>query len=143
MESPLSRRDSRFQHLLQPIRCVMNLCMYVYGFSLISIPLACSELADNWNVDIAAELEDYLEELASIKISLDGGHTSLNFAEAALLIQVRIVVHSPCPVRISKEGVMSARADFVVSMAAFRAPLASTARKSSSCTAWCFTRWTW
>lgn len=32
-------------------------------------------------------LEDYLEDLSSIKITLDGGGSSLNFAEAALLIQ--------------------------------------------------------
>lgn len=47
------------------------------------------DLADNWDVDIAQELEDYLEELESIQISVDGGKSSLNFAEAALLIQVR------------------------------------------------------
>jgi hypothetical protein len=36
-------------------------------------------------------LEDYLDELDGLKISLDGGQTNLNFAEAALLIQVRDV----------------------------------------------------
>jgi condensin-2 complex subunit H2 len=46
-------------------------------------------LAQNWNIDVAKDLEDYLDELEHIQISFDGGKTSLNFAEAALLIQVR------------------------------------------------------
>jgi hypothetical protein len=46
------------------------------------------DLADNWSINIATELEDYLEELETIQISLDGGKTNLNFAEAALVIQV-------------------------------------------------------
>jgi len=54
-------KENRFSHLLQPIR----------------------DLAQNWNVDIAKELEEYLEEVASISIV----HNNLNFAEAALLIQ--------------------------------------------------------
>jgi hypothetical protein len=49
-------------------------------------------LAGNWNIDIANELEDYLEELESVTISFDGGETNLNFAEAALLIQVGVCV---------------------------------------------------
>jgi condensin-2 complex subunit H2 len=51
--------------------------------------LICSDLAQNWAIDVAKDLEDYLEELESIKISFDGGKTSLNFAQAALVIQVR------------------------------------------------------
>jgi len=46
------------------------------------------DLARNWDIDIASSLEDYLDELDGLKISLDGGQTNLNFAEAALLIQV-------------------------------------------------------
>ena len=45
------------------------------------------DLADTWNIDIAQELENYLDELSTLKISLDGGKSSCNFAEAALLIQ--------------------------------------------------------
>lgn len=45
------------------------------------------DLATNWNIDVAKELEDYMEELETLKISFDGGRTTLNFAEAALLIQ--------------------------------------------------------
>jgi condensin-2 complex subunit H2 len=53
-----------------------------------------SDLAKNWNIDIAHELEDYLAELSAIEISFDGGHTNLNFAEAALLIQGSACIYS-------------------------------------------------
>lgn len=36
---------------------------------------------------MAKDLEDYLDELEHLQISFDGGRTSLNFAQAALLIQ--------------------------------------------------------
>ena len=39
------------------------------------------DLAQNWNIDVASELEDYMDELEDIKISFDGGETELNFAE--------------------------------------------------------------
>ena len=52
------------------------------------------DLALNWNVDVAKELEEYLEDLEGISISFDGGKTSLNFAEAAILIQGSAVVYS-------------------------------------------------
>jgi len=48
----------------------------------------CRDLAQNWDVDIASSLEDYLEDLEEITITLDGGASKVNFAEAALLIQV-------------------------------------------------------
>lgn len=67
----------RFTHLLQPIR----------------------DLAVNWDVDIASALEEYLEDLEGITVTLgeelrsavnDGDEIeTINFAEAALLIQVR------------------------------------------------------
>jgi hypothetical protein len=67
---------SRFAHLLQPIR----------------------DLAVNWDVDIAGALEEYLEDIEGITITLgdelrsavSNGEEleSINFAEAALLIQV-------------------------------------------------------
>ncbi|KAL6116527.1 ncaph2 [Pungitius sinensis] len=63
---------SRFPHLMQPIR----------------------ELTKNWEVDVASELNDYLEELDNITITLDGGETRLNFAEAALLIQGSAHIYS-------------------------------------------------
>ncbi len=64
-------QGNRFAYLLQPIR----------------------DLARNWDIDIAQELESYLEELAQIAVSVDGGQTHLNFAEAALLIQGSTAVY--------------------------------------------------
>eukprot|EP00904_Undaria_pinnatifida_P006593 jgi/Undpi1/3063/HiC_scaffold_15.g06439.m1 len=52
------------------------------------------DLAKNWDVDIASSLEDYLEDLEDITITLDGGGTKVNFAEAALLIQGSTSVYS-------------------------------------------------
>lgn len=63
--------DSRHKHLLEPIR----------------------DLATNWNIDLASELEDYLHELESVTISFDDGE-SINFVEAALLIQGSACVYS-------------------------------------------------
>lgn len=56
--------ESKFAHLLQPIR----------------------DLAANWDIDVASELEDYLDTLENLTFAFDGGPT-LNFAEAALVIQ--------------------------------------------------------
>lgn len=64
-------REGKFLHLLKPIR----------------------DLADNWNVDIANELEEYLTHLDRTGFSFDGG-PSLDFAEAALLIQSSACVYS-------------------------------------------------
>ena len=71
--------ESKFSMLLKPIR-------YLKG-----VYVSFRELADNWNIDIAAELEEYLEDLESVVISFDGGKSNLNFAEAALMIQVRYI----------------------------------------------------
>ena len=51
------------------------------------------DLAQNWSIDIAQELEEYLSELENITISFEDGNT-LNFAEAALLIQGSACVYS-------------------------------------------------
>ncbi|XP_067861371.1 condensin-2 complex subunit H2 [Heptranchias perlo] len=64
--------ESRFTHLLQPIR----------------------ELTKNWEIDVATQLGEYLEELDQICISFDGGKTTMNFAEAALLIQGSACIYS-------------------------------------------------
>uniref|UniRef100_A0A3P9Q3P1 Condensin-2 complex subunit H2 n=1 Tax=Poecilia reticulata TaxID=8081 RepID=A0A3P9Q3P1_POERE len=64
--------ESRYSHLLQPIR----------------------ELTKNWEIDVASELNDYLEELDEMCITFDGGRTRLNFAEAALLIQGSTCIYS-------------------------------------------------
>ena len=73
--------SERFTHLLQPIR----------------------DLALNWDIDVASALEDYLEDLEGLQITLgeelrnvvndplagdDEDGESVNFAQAALLIQV-------------------------------------------------------
>ncbi|KAI6079939.1 Condensin-2 complex subunit H2 [Aix galericulata] len=64
--------ESRFLHLLQPIR----------------------DLTKNWEVDVAAQLGEYLEELDQITISFDGGKTTMNFIEAALVIQGSACIYS-------------------------------------------------
>ncbi|NXF96566.1 CNDH2 protein, partial [Eubucco bourcierii] len=64
--------ESRFLHLLQPIR----------------------DLTKNWEVDVAAQLGEYLEELDQICISFDNGKTIMNFVEAALVIQGSVSIYS-------------------------------------------------
>lgn len=64
--------DNRYKALIQPIK----------------------DIAANWDIDIAESLTEYLEELDSLRISLDGGKNNLNFAEAALLIQGSTAVYS-------------------------------------------------
>lgn len=64
--------EPRYVHLLQPNR----------------------DLAANWAVDVAWELESYLAGLSLISTTDDEGHTSCNFAEAALLIQGSIQIYS-------------------------------------------------
>ena len=95
MSSSQDDTQSRFAHLLQPIR----------------------DLAANWDIDVAKELEDYLvwhwihadtsakvivpltvpadtqETLEDISFSFEGG-PSLNFAEGKLAMQL-----AGCPVR--------------------------------------------
>lgn len=68
----LSQPDNRFMGLIQPIK----------------------DLAANWDIDVADQLADYLDELESLRISMDGGATQLNFAEAALLIQGSTAIYS-------------------------------------------------
>jgi condensin-2 complex subunit H2 len=63
--------DARFSALIKPIR----------------------DLAQNWDIDIAHTLEDYLEELDDIRLPV-AGHGNLNFAEAALLIQGSTTIYS-------------------------------------------------
>ncbi|POM74400.1 Condensin-2 complex subunit H2 [Phytophthora palmivora] len=70
--------ESRLQHLLQPIR-------------------------KNWNIDLASELEEYMDKLENLNIAFDPedgariageGDNVMNFAEAALLIQGTSVIYS-------------------------------------------------
>eukprot|EP00252_Welwitschia_mirabilis_P001368 TRINITY_DN11249_c0_g1_i1.p1 TRINITY_DN11249_c0_g1~~TRINITY_DN11249_c0_g1_i1.p1 ORF type:complete len:168 (-),score=53.89 TRINITY_DN11249_c0_g1_i1:3-506(-) len=66
------QQESRFVHLLQPNN---------------------RDLAANWAVDVARELENYLLQLSETGI-LENGSSSLNFAEAALLIQGSTQIYS-------------------------------------------------
>jgi len=68
-------QKEQFAHLLQPIR----------------------DLAENCMIDIAQELEEYLGEIDLITYSFDGAGNSLNFAQAALLIQGSACVYSRKP----------------------------------------------
>eukprot|EP00112_Aurelia_sp_Birch-Aquarium-sp1_P003926 Seg1445.7 transcript_id=Seg1445.7/GoldUCD/mRNA.D3Y31 product="Condensin-2 complex subunit H2" protein_id=Seg1445.7/GoldUCD/D3Y31 len=52
------------------------------------------DLNENWNIQLAEELEKYHEEIEGVQISFDGGKTTLNFAEAAMLIQGSACVYS-------------------------------------------------
>lgn len=63
--------ESRYAALIKPIR----------------------DLAQNWDVDIAHTLEDYLDELDDIRLPV-ANQGNLNFAEAALLIQGSTSVYS-------------------------------------------------
>ncbi|KAG7379309.1 Condensin-2 complex subunit H2 [Phytophthora pseudosyringae] len=75
--------EGRLQHLLQPIR----------------------DLSKNWNIDLASELEEYMDKLENLNIAFDPedgasitgdgeGAGVMNFAEAALLIQGTSVIYS-------------------------------------------------
>lgn len=68
----MSEVENRFKALIQPIK----------------------DIASNWDIDIVESLTEYLEELDSLRISIDGGKSNLNFAEAALLIQGSTAVYS-------------------------------------------------
>ncbi|XP_015263344.1 PREDICTED: condensin-2 complex subunit H2 [Gekko japonicus] len=72
MAAAAEEAEARFLPFLQPIR----------------------DLTKNWEVDVAAQLGEYLEELEQICISFDGGRTTMNFIEAALLIQGSACIYS-------------------------------------------------
>lgn len=115
MEEP---GDKRFNHLLQPIRCGACTTPDAAAVRVLSAnastthpvdaraltptlplpapppPVLRSDLAQNWNIDVARDLEEYLDELEGVEISFDGGKTSLNFAQAALLIQGSACIYS-------------------------------------------------
>ncbi len=68
----MSDIEGRYKALIQPIK----------------------DIAANWDIDIAESLTEYLEDLDNLRISIDGGKSNLNFAEAALLIQGSTAVYS-------------------------------------------------
>ena len=73
--------DTRYEHLLQPIR----------------------DLAANWSVDIANELESYLEVLEGVQFSFSDG-PSMNFAEGASAVPGC----SCCPPAVGRAGAQPA-----------------------------------
>lgn len=70
--SQITDLEARFSQILQPIR----------------------DLTRNWDVDIAHYLEEYLEDLDKVVVTFNSGQTTMNFAEAALLIQGSACVYS-------------------------------------------------
>lgn len=69
----MAESTTRFAHLLQPIR----------------------DLSKVWKIEIADELERYVEEVADLVLTNpEDGITKLNFAEAALLIQGSTNIYS-------------------------------------------------
>jgi len=64
--------DQRFAELLKPIK----------------------DLTTNWEVPLADLLSTYIDDLQHLTITFDGGETSVNFAEAALLLQGTANVYS-------------------------------------------------
>jgi len=64
--------DQRFAELLKPIK----------------------DLTQNWQVPLADLLSTYIDDLQHVTITFDGGETSVNFAEAALLLQGTASVYS-------------------------------------------------
>ena len=122
--------QSRFAHLLQPIR----------------------ELAANWDIDVARELEDYLvraradrqrvapvadtlgggqETLEEVSFAFEGG-PALNFSEGGSGgAPARALPRSVTPGACAQPRCSS------------RAPPACTAERWSTCTRWCTRRWTW
>ena len=88
--------DERFNALLQPIRSFQS---YVKVHEIVPLYLGSSllyfrDLAGNWNIDVASELEEYIDDLHNIQIDFVDGETNLNFAEAALLIQGSACIYS-------------------------------------------------
>ena len=42
-----------------------------------------SDLAQNWDIDVATELEEYLHEVEQITFSFESGPKDLNFAQGS------------------------------------------------------------
>lgn len=67
-----SSLESKWAHLLKPIR----------------------DLTDNFSIDIAHELAEYLEQLEHTNFAIEGAGPPVDFAEAALLIQGSACIYS-------------------------------------------------
>jgi len=64
--------DQRFAELLKPIK----------------------DLTQNWEVPLAEIMSEYMDVLQQVTITFDGGQTSVNFAQAALVLQGTASVYS-------------------------------------------------
>ena len=92
---PSPRRSHNFRRRLSPCSLSATLSSFApLTQTRLRHRATPSDLAQNWNIDVASELEDYMEDLEHIKISFDDGETELNFAEAAMLIQGSTCVYS-------------------------------------------------
>lgn len=79
--------DSKFSHLLKPIRYLQP--NYFTQKPLNSVQ---RDLAANWDIDIASELDDYLKDLEQIIIGEgEDDHHHLNFAQGKFNIKDRCV----------------------------------------------------
>ena len=67
------------------MRSKANTCIYYNQFGIFNIMMLFlilrRDLAENWKLDVASELEEYLSELEKITFTFDNGSTTLNFAE--------------------------------------------------------------
>lgn len=77
--------SERWSHLLKPIRLAMTVCVFSHSLR---------DLAENWNIDLANELKDYLDELNSISYSVNGMQ-NLKFAEG-LFVHTTLLNDNSC-----------------------------------------------
>ena len=88
---PSSDDDQKFAELLKPIKDLTQNWEvsphYYTPVILCFLPFLCQ-------VPLSQLLSAYLEDLQQVTISLDGGQTSVNFAQAALLLQGTAAVYS-------------------------------------------------
>lgn len=106
---------SRFASLLQPLR----------------------DLADNWNIDIARELEQYIELLEGATFTVGDGGPRLNFAEGLLLSLP--TTHTHTGPAVFSHAVLCPTTHLQRRLSS-RVPRLCTARRSSTSTAWCSRR---
>ena len=70
------------------------------------------QLELSWDIDIAAELADYLEELSTLTFEVDG-QSNLNFSEAAMVVHSSSCTYSKkvdCLMKLTLAALESAKA---------------------------------
>ena len=89
-DPPPSSEDTRFAELLKPIkRLTQNWEVNPVRFNSFPTFLPCM-----CQVPLLEILSEYIEDLQRVTISLDGGQTSVNFPQAALVLQGTMAVYS-------------------------------------------------